>query len=326
MLDGKVVVTGAAGFIGSTLCKRIAEAHPLAELVMIDRFNDYYPRALKDLAIGTIAPDAGRLLEIDLADADLGDAVSDARFVFHLAGQPGVRPSWGESFGSYVTDNVNATQRLLEAVRSHAPAAKLVYASSSSVYGDAESYPTTEMTLPAPKSPYGVTKLAGEHLVSLYARNLGLDTVSLRYFTVFGPGQRPDMAFTRFCVWALTGQPITVYGDGSQIREFTYVEDIVSANIAAALAGTTAGEVVNVSGGASVSLLETLETLRGIAGGTLDVDFQLGALGDVHRTGADPAKARRVLDWAPAVDLEDGLRQQFEWVREHLDVVGPAVL
>lgn len=255
-------------------------------------------------------------MEADVADID-GDLLRSfaVSAVIHLAGQPGVRGSWGDQFGAYTHANITATQRLLEAVK-EVPGVRVVYASSSSVYGQAESYPTTEETLPAPHSPYGVTKLAGEHLVHLYRANYGLDTVALRFFTVYGPGQRPDMAFTRFLRAVDAGAPITVFGDGTQIRDFTYVGDIVSALIAAAEADGGLPTVMNLSGGSSVSVNEVLSVIGEVTGRPVDVRYEPAVRGDVFRTGGSNERARQALGWVPQTTLRQGIERQWAWIRD----------
>src|SRR5690348_10456976 len=265
------VVTGAAGFIGSQLAKRLlADGH---DVVGIDAFTPFYPRALKLANIhGLLAARCFRLVEADLAHADLAPLLADAEWVFHLAAQAGVRSSWGGEFATYTACNITATQRLLEAAVRAPRLRRLVYASSSSVYGDAAVLPVTEDAPTRPLSPYGVTKLAAEHLCTLYARNFGVPTVSLRYFTVYGPGQRPDMAFDRFIRAALAGRPIQVFGSGEQVRDFTYVDDVVAANLLAATGDVRPGSVFNVSGGSSTTVNQVLDVLAGIAGGPLAVE------------------------------------------------------
>lgn len=314
-LTGRVVVTGAAGFIGSALVKELLKEDGISEVVGIDRFSDYYSPALKRGNLQGIDDKRFRLIEGDLTEVDLSGILADVAVVFHQAGQPGVRPSWGRQFDTYISDNVVSTQRILEAVVACPQKPKLVYASSSSVYGDADVYPTTEDTLPRPRSPYGVTKLASEHMVTLYAKQFGVQATSLRYFTVYGPGQRPDMAFTRFCNAALVGDAIDVYGDGNQIREFTFVGDIVRANLLAAEADTQPGLVLNISGGSAVKLTDCIDLIEKIGGRKIRKNYLSSAAGDVIRTGATGEKARSLLGWVPSVTIETGLAAQFEWAR-----------
>lgn len=309
----RVLVTGAAGFIGSNLVRTLLERGD--DVIGVDSLTSYYDPAIKRANLDAFVSPRFRFVEADLADIDTQTLLSygvDA--IAHLAGQPGVRGSWGEQFGAYTHANITATQRLLEALKG-APGVRLVYASSSSVYGQAESYPTTEETLPAPHSPYGVTKLAGEHLVQLYRANYGLDTVALRFFTVYGPGQRPDMAFTRFLRAVAAGEPISVFGDGEQIRDFTYVGDIVAALIAAMDAQGPLPRVMNLSGGSSVSVNEVLAVIGEVTGETVDVRYEPTVRGDVFRTGGSSELARDALGWTPRVTLRQGLERQWEWVR-----------
>lgn len=310
----KALVTGVAGFVGSAIARRLAE-HPENEIVGIDAMTDYYDRRLKLNNLQSIASSRFTFVEGDLNSVDLGATLQNIEVVFHQAGQPGVRKSWGADFAQYTHDNVNATQRLLEAVR-HAPSVRrVVYASSSSVYGDAERYPTLESDLPRPLSPYGVSKLAAEHLMSLYARNFGVPTVSLRYFTVYGPGQRPDMAFTRFLQAAYLGNQINVYGDGEQIRDFTYIEDIVSANLLAAQEDVPAGQVMNVAGGSSISVNEVLEVIRDVSGRPVRVEYLPAVSGDVRQTGGATELIRSSLGWTPRTSIEEGLQAHWEWTK-----------
>ena len=294
----RYVVTGAAGFIGSHLAEAVLAAGH--EVVAIDCFTDYYDPARKEE--NAAALDVSRL---DLAEDELDLAGADG--VFHLAGQPGVR-SFGPVFADYVRRNVLATQRVLEA----AAGARVVLASSSSIYGDAETYPTPEETSPQPLSPYGITKLAAEHLARAYATSFGLDAVVLRYFTVYGPRQRPDMALERVVEALAAGTPFELYGDGSQSRSFTYVADAVEATIAA-MERAPAGATYNVGGGEEATMREVIETLERISGRKLDLRAGPPAAGDVRRTSADVSRIRADLDWAPRVRLEDGLREQWSW-------------
>ena len=311
----KALVTGAAGFVGSSISAALLAAG--WDVVGIDAMTDYYDPARKEENLARLGPDF-RCVRAALADVDLPALLADADVVFHQAGQPGVRASWGQDFGAYLEANVAATQVLLEAARQAPNLARIVNASSSSVYGDAECFPTGELDRPAPISPYGVTKLAAEHLCSLYASQFGLPTVSLRYFTVFGPRQRPDMAFTRFLTAAATGGRITVYGTGEQVRDFTFIDDVVAANLMAATTALKPGTVLNVAGGTHVSVNEVLEEIAGLAGGPLDVQRLPRSDGDVTRTGGDATRAAEVLGWEPQVGITEGLARQWEWVRGRL--------
>jgi UDP-glucose 4-epimerase len=306
----RVVVTGAAGFIGSHLCERLlALGH---KVVGVDCFTDYYGRSRKEenLAGLKASPDF-TFEELDLVDADLRPVLRGAKVVYHLAGQPGVRPSWGEQFDRYVRDNILATQRLLETLK-QAPIDRLVFAGSSSVYGDAEMFPTRESALPRPVSPYGVTKLAAEHLALLYAKNFGLPVVSVRLFTVYGPRQRPDMAFALFMQALVDGDPIEVFGDGEQSREFTYVSDAIEGTIKAATADVV-GQVFNLGGGSRVTVNRVLATLEDISRIRAKRKTLPAAPGDPRHTGASINLARERLGWEPRVSLREGLTKQWEW-------------
>ena len=306
----RVVVTGAAGFIGSHLCERLlAFGH---KVVGIDSFTDYYDRARKEQNLADSNANSDFTFEeIDLVEADLARVLQGARVVYHLAGQPGVRPSWGSQFDRYVRDNIIATQRLLEALK-EAPIERLVFAGSSSVYGDAEMFPTKESALPRPVSPYGVTKLAAEHLTLLYNKNFGLPAVSVRYFTVFGPRQRPDMAFSRFMHALVSHEAIEVFGDGEQTREFTYVSDAVEGTIKAATADVT-GQVFNLGGGSRATINAVLATLEDISAIKVRRHTLPAAPGDPKHTGASINLARERLGWEPRVSLREGLTKQWQW-------------
>jgi len=305
------LVTGAAGFIGSTLADRL-----LADGVRVtgvDAFTDYYDVGLKRRNIeGALAHRGFELLELDLGTADLA-RLPEVDVVFHNAAQPGVRASWGREFAAYTHHNVLSTQRLLERYKK-SKLERFVYASSSSIYGDAESYPTSEAMLPRPFSPYGVTKLAGEHLVLLYGRNFGIPVAALRYFTVYGPRQRPDMAFHRFCRAMLAGEPITVYGDGHQSRDFTFVSDAVEANVRAWKRAAPQG-VYNVGGGSQVEVLEAISLLEKSLGRKARVNLEPRPAGDPLRTRADAARLAADLGYATAVGIADGLAAEAEWAR-----------
>ncbi|HWH93629.1 MAG TPA: NAD-dependent epimerase/dehydratase family protein [Baekduia sp.] len=309
----RVLVTGCAGFIGSHLTESL-----LADgisVIGVDCFNANYGRAQK-LSNLHHALDwrAFQFVPLDLARGELQDLVSEVDVVFHLAAEPGVRSSWGDRFERYVTNNIVGTQQLLRALEA-APGARLVYASSSSIYGQAETLPTSEDTPPDPVSPYGLTKLSGEHLCNVYQANNGLEVASLRYFTVFGPRQRPDMAFNIFCRAALAGEEITIHGDGRQTRDFTYVADVVAATRAAGVAAIDSGGAYNVGGGLRGSLRDVLAVIEGLAGSPLNVRYGVAQAGDVRDTGAATGKAREQLGFAPATSLQDGLAAEFEWLR-----------
>ncbi|QAY74585.1 NAD-dependent epimerase/dehydratase family protein [Agromyces protaetiae] len=309
----RVLVTGAAGFIGSTTAEALlGRGH---DVVGIDSFTDYYDPARKRRNAEASVAAGVRFVEGDLLTLPLDDLLADVEVVIHLAGQPGVRASWGESFDEYLQLNVHTTQRLLEASR-RADITRFVYASSSSVYGQADSYPTDESMLPRPFSPYGVTKLAGEHLVSLYRENYGLPTVSFRFFTVYGPRQRPDMAFSRFFASAIAGAPVTVYGDGTQIRDFTFVGDVADALLRVSAHDGPLPPVMNLAGGSSVTVLEVLDTIAAITGRRVDIEHLPTVNGDVFRTGGVAHLARETLGWTPRTALANGLRAQFDWIVE----------
>jgi UDP-glucuronate 4-epimerase len=309
----RALVTGCAGFVGSHLTESLlASGH---DVVGVDRLLDNYSAAVKleNLAEAREHDDF-HFLQADLSEAPLEPLVEDCDAVFHLAAEPGVRTSWGTRFLSYERNNVLATQRLLEALKPW-PGKAVVYASSSSVYGDAERLPTGEETVPRPFSPYGVTKLAAEHLCRLYHGNFGVATVSLRFFSVYGPRQRPDMAFNRFCRAALLGETITVFGDGEQTRDFTFVDDVIAAVRAAGVVPGAAGQVYNVGGGSQVSVNDALELIATFSGRPLDVRHEDAVQGDVRDTGADIARARRDLGFRPLTSIEEGLLAEFEWMR-----------
>jgi len=306
----RAVVTGAAGFIGSHLCERLLELGH--DVVGIDGFTDYYDRARKDQNLQASRANPNFTFhELDVVDGDLRHPLRGANVVYHLAGQPGVRPSWGSQFDRYVRDNILATQRLLEALK-QTPVDRLVFAGSSSVYGDAEMFPTKESALPRPVSPYGVTKLAAEHMTLLYTKNFGLPAVSVRYFTVYGPRQRPDMAFSRFMQALVDGEAIEVFGDGEQTREFTFVSDAVEGTIKAATADV-AGQVFNLGGGSRVTINRVLATLEDISHLKVRRQTLPAALGDPRHTGASINLARERLGWEPRVSLREGLTKQWQW-------------
>ncbi len=308
----RAVVTGVAGFIGSTLAEALIARGD--HVLGIDCFTPYYERPRKEANLSMLRkqPDF-EVVDADLRSDDLRALVDGADAVFHQAAQPGVRLSWS-SFAEYDSHNVLATQRLLDAVRD-AAVGRMVFASSSSVYGNAPAYPTAEDDLPRPHSPYGVTKLAAEHLCRLYADNWGVPTVSLRYFTVYGPRQRPDMATHRLLEAGLTGATFPLLGDGSAVRDFTFVGDVVAANLAAQAADCAPGTVANIAGGASTTMAGLFSLAADVLGRPVAVDPMAAQAGDVHRTGGSIERAQKLLGWEPRTDLRTGLAAQLEWHR-----------
>lgn len=313
----RVLVTGAAGFIGSHLSERLlSDGH---DVIGVDAFTDYYDPALKARNSQPLLTNPNfTLVEGDLAAIELEELLSQCSIVFHLAAQPGVRASWGDDFRLYLERNLLATQRLLEAARAHS-LQKFVFASSSSVYGNAERYPTVETDLPQPISPYGVTKLAGERLCLAYASSYSIPVMALRYFTVYGPRQRPDMAFNRFIKAILARQEITIYGDGQQTRDFTYVSDAVQATVTAGYSPAS-NDVLNIGGGSRVTVLEVLAMLHEITGHEPRVRFLEAQRGDVHDTAADVTRATETIGYRPSVTLRQGLQRQIEFMRESCPV------
>jgi nucleoside-diphosphate-sugar epimerase len=299
----RAVVTGAAGFIGSHLAETLVAA--AQDVVPIDCFTDYYDPRVKEKNAGTLD-----VVRADLAVDPIDDLLVGAEAVFHAAAQPGVRRSWGESFGVYVRNNLLASQRLFEAAAK--AGTRVVLSSSSSIYGEAFAYPTSEDAVPRPISPYGVTKLGVEHLARAYARGSGLDVVTLRYFTVYGPRQRPDMAFAQISRALAEKTAFEVYGDGLQSRDFTYVGDVVAASLRAAELAPS-GAVYNVGGGSEATMQEAIGICENLAGRSLDVQYLPAAAGDVRRTVADTSRIRSDLDWQPKMSLATGLKAQLEW-------------
>jgi len=307
----KALVTGAAGFIGSHVADRLVQQG--ADVTGLDCFSDFYPRTRKEWNLAQLRRNGRfRLVESSIADAPLDALLDGVTHVFHLAAQAGVRNSWGGDFRVYTLNNVEATQILLEACIGR-PIERVVYASSSSVYGDAVRLPMREDALPQPVSPYGVTKLAAEQLCHLYHVNHGVPAVSLRYFTVYGPRQRPDMGFARFFDAALNGTAVTQFGDGRQTRDFTFVADAVAAMVAAATRGKPGG-VYNIGGGSRVALLDVFELIRRVTGRPLQVERREAQRGDMRDTYADTTRARADLAFIPTVTLEEGLRAQYDWM------------
>ena len=307
----KAVVTGVAGFVGSHLAERLLDSG--AEVTGVDCLTDYYARSLKQANLDGLQrhPRFHFVVE-SVQRADWPRLLDGTTYVFHLAAQAGVRRSWGTDFSIYTGCNVEATQVLLEACVGSS-IARLVYASSSSVYGDGVQIPMREDARPQPVSPYGVTKLAAEHLCRLYWVNYHVPAVSLRYFTVYGPRQRPDMAFNRFLRAIQAGHAIALYGDGEQTRDFTFVGDAVTATVAAADHGVP-GDVYNIGGGSRVSMNHVVELMETCTHRTAKIDREPAQKGDMRDTYADTARARDHLGFAPQTRLEDGIRAEYDWL------------
>jgi len=310
----KCLVTGAAGFIGSHISEKLIELGH--NVIAIDCFTDYYPRTIKESNIVGLRKN-GRCTFIDenLLKVDLNKLLKGIDIIFHQAAQAGVRASWGKDFNIYIDNNILATQMLLEAARK-SKIKKLIYASSSSVYGDIKDIPMREDSPTLPISPYGTTKLAAEHLCQLYHKNFGIPAVSLRYFTVYGPRQRPDMAFNKFIKAMLSDKEIAIYGDGKQTRDFTYISDAVDANIAAMESKET-GKTFNIGGGSRVSVNKVIEILENIIGEKARTAYTEKQKGDMKDTVADISRAQKLLGYKPKVKLEEGLKKEVEWLKIH---------
>lgn len=308
------LVTGAAGFIGSNIAKELLKRGE--QVIGVDCFTDYYARSLKEENLAAIkGNDNFDFLEADLLELDLIELLDGVDYVYHQAAQAGVRASWGKTFDIYTDNNIRVTQQLLEAAR-ESTVKKIVYASSSSVYGDIDQLPMKEGNYLQPVSPYGVSKLAAEHLCYLYWKNFNVPTVSLRYFTVYGEGQRPDMAFHIFIKAILTGSAITVFGDGQQSRNFTHVSDIAQANILAAESDIS-GEVFNIGGdGEGIVLNDTIKMMADIIGKEAEIIYQAAAKGDVKHTSADCQKAKKLLGYEPEMDFKEGLIREIAYLKK----------
>lgn len=308
------IVTGVGGFVGSHLAEVLLDRGE--RVIGIDQFNDYYDPRLKRQNIASFATHpAFQLIEADIQSLEWRSLLTDVDFIYHQAAQAGVRASWGEGFRAYTERNLNATQIMLEAAKDAKQLQRFVFASSSSVYGNAETMPTSEAICPAPVSPYGITKLASEQLCVLYHRNFGVPVVGLRYFTVYGPRQRPDMAFHKFFKAALVDEAIPIYGDGQQTRDFTYISDAVAANLASASSKEATGEVFNIGGGSRVSLAHVIDTIEEVIGHPIRRNHIESAIGDARHTSADVSKAQRLIGYQPQVPLKEGLTHEWEWIQ-----------
>ncbi len=309
----RALVTGVAGFIGSHLSEKLISEN--IDVTGIDSFLDYYPRVYKEKNLSTLKQsDKFRLVEGCITKTDISELLKDVDIVFHLAAQAGVRSSWGSQFSVYTHNNITATQVLLEAVKEK-KIKRFVYASSSSVYGDTLKLPMEEDDKPNPVSPYGVSKLAGEHLCLLYNKNFSVPSTALRFFTVYGPRQRPDMAFHKFLKNIMEDKPIDVFGDGNQTRDFTYVADIVQATFNAAFSEGAQGRVFNLGGGSRLKLKEILDIMEDLSGKKIKVNFSGEQKGDVRHTYADTTRAKNIINFSPAVSVEKGIGKELEWIK-----------
>ncbi|MCD6454113.1 MAG: GDP-mannose 4,6-dehydratase [Candidatus Aminicenantes bacterium] len=308
----RAVVTGAAGFIGSILCERLLKEG--WKIIGVDCFRDYYSIEIKKKNIANCLRSSNfTLIEEDISISSL-DFIKEGDFIFHLAAQPGVRKSWGSEFQYYINDNIVSTQRLLEKVKK-IKISKFIFASSSSVYGQSKSFPLREDSLTLPFSPYGVTKLAGENLAILYHGNFGVPVVSLRFFTVFGRRQRPDMAFHKAMKSIITGEEFTVYGDGTQVRDFTHVDDTIEGIILAAERGKP-GHIYNLGSEREITLVEALNIIEKVTGKRIKIRKMQWAKGDVSKTLASIEKARKELGYGPKKTMEEGIEEEWNWIKD----------
>ncbi|MDJ0898547.1 MAG: GDP-mannose 4,6-dehydratase [Xenococcus sp. MO_188.B8] len=308
------IVTGVAGFIGSHLAEAILDRGD--QVIGVDQFNDYYNPQLKRNNVSSLKKNSAfTLIESDIQTLNWQELLQGVDIVYHQAAQAGVRASWGEGFRHYTERNINATQIILEAAKETQSLKRFVYASTSSVYGNAETMPTPETICPQPVSPYGITKLAAERMCWLYQQNFGVPITALRYFTVYGPRQRPDMAFHKFFKAAIQDKAISIYGDGKQTRDFTFISDAVAANLAAGEVPEAIGEVFNIGGGSRVVLTDVLATMEKVIGQPIRKNYVEKAMGDARHTSADVSKAQRILGYKPQVSLAEGLTREWEWIK-----------
>lgn len=308
------IVTGVAGFIGSHLAEALLQQG--AEVIGVDQFNDYYDPQLKyDNLLNLKQYSRFKLIKADIQELNWLELLESVDVVYHQAAQAGVRASWGQGFHNYTERNINATQVILEAAKQVSSLNRIVYASSSSIYGNAVTMPTPETLCPLPVSPYGITKLAGERLCWLYQQNFAVPVTALRYFTVYGPRQRPDMAFHKFFKAAIKGEAISIFGDGQQTRDYTYVSDIVAANLAAGKVPEAIGEVFNIGGGSRITLIELLDLMEQVMEIPIERNYLENAVGDARHTSADITKAQKILGYTPQVSLLEGLTQEWQWIK-----------
>ena len=311
------IITGVAGFIGSSLAEKLLKDN--FKVVGIDSFTNYYSLHIKEKNIENCLKNTNfSLIRQDLDSSDLSTIFENAEYIFHLSAQPGVRASWGKEFAMYVKNNISVTQKILESLKNNTTLKKFIFASSSSVYGNQSNIMNEDMSLTKPVSPYGVTKLAAENLVNLYFKNYEIPTISLRYFTVYGPRQRPDMAFSRFFRSIIKDKKLTIFGNGEQTRDFTYVDDVIEATINASTSDSV-GEVLNVGGGSIFSLTEIIEFMKEITEKELEINFEKEQKGDVKYTNADISKAKKLINYKPSRDIKYGFTQQYEYVKTNLN-------
>ena len=314
----KVIVTGAAGFIGSTLSEKLIKQG--FYVIGIDSLNSNYPIKLKKNNLTALLNNKNfEFINKNITSIEFGNKYSDIEAVFHQAATAGVRSSWGTNFKEYTENNILATQHLLESFKS-SKLKKFIFASSSSVYGNSDEMPLTISTLTKPVSPYGVTKLAAENLINSYYENYGLPTVSLRYFTVYGPRQRPDMAFHIFLRSAITNNKIEIYGNGEQIRDFTYIDDVVNANMLSLEFGVS-GNIYNIGGGSNISINETLRLIESITNKSLKISYKDTQKGDVRQTQADISESKIQLKYEPGYDIMTGLEYEYEWICKNISLL-----
>jgi UDP-glucose 4-epimerase len=312
----RCLVTGAAGFIGSHLCEALLEHR--CKVIGIDSFTDFYSRKIKQANLKNLINNVNfSFIQENLLSVDLFSVLTGVDYVYHMAAQAGVRTSWGKDFRIYGEYNIMATQKLLEVVKEF-NVKKFVFASSSSVYGDTTDLPMREESALRPISPYGVTKLAAENLVSLYEKNFGIPTISLRYFTVYGPRQRPDMAFNKFISAILNDEKITVYGDGTQTRDFTYISDIIDA-ILLSVQTDVSGEIFNLGGGDMISVNDVIKLIEKNTSKKANVKYIDKQAGDAMHTMASITKAKKMLGYSPKVKIKEGIINEINWIKERLD-------